>query len=152
MLNKKFFLVMLAALLMVSLVACAPQQKKVTVDVKVVGYNSELIYEGSFTAVGQIVKAGEAPVIADLLLSLKNAEELSVEFTDEHKQIEKINNTKRQPDAQNTGAYFWTYSINGVEEADEKTGLKGPSVDTIKDGDKIIIHYEWMKYEEEKKN
>ena len=152
MLNKKFFLLMLAAFLLVSLAACTPAQKKVNVDVKILGYNDELIYEGNFTAIGQIVKAGEDPVVADLLLSLKNAELISdVEFTEGHKAIEKINSTKRQPDAQNTGAYFWTYSINGVEEAAEKTELKGPSEDKIKDGDKIIFHYEWLKYAEEKK-
>ena len=143
---------MLAALMLLSLVACTPAQKKVTVDVKVVGYNNEVFYEGNFTAIGQTVKAGEDPVIVDLLISLKNAEHLSdVTFTDGNMMIDKINNTRRQPDAQNTGAYFWTYSINDVVEADDKSGLEGPSIDTIKDGDKIVIYYDWIKFADESK-
>lgn len=142
---------MLAALLLVSLVACTPAQKKVAVNVKVVDHKDVVIYEGNFTAIGQIVEPGKDPVVADLLLSLKNAELLEVEFSEGYKDIDKINNLKTQPDAQNTGAYFWTYSINGVKEAADDNDLKGPSEDIIKDGDEIIIYYDWMKFAEDKK-
>ena len=153
MLNKKFFLLLLAAIMLFSLAACTPAQKKVTVDVKIIGHNKTVIYEGTFTAIGNIVEPGTDPVVADLLISLKNAELIEdVEFSEGYKTIERINDTKMQPDAQNIGAYFWTYSINDVEEADTSTALKGPAEDIIKDGDKIIIHYDWIKYEEEKKN
>lgn len=152
MFKKTVSLILMAALAIMTMASCKPAPKKVTVNVKVVGHNSALLFEGSAIAVQNIGPDGQNPVIADLLVGLNESEAISnLKMNDTNTSIEQIGDFKNQEDASATGVFFWTYSINGAEQVDDTTDLVDPSVDQIKEGDQIIIHYSWMKYVEESK-
>ena len=151
MFKKTVSFLLLAALAIMTMTACKPAPKKATVNVKVVGLKDEVLYEGKAIATQEIGPEGQNPVIADLLVGLNSSEAIKdLKLNTNNTLIEQIGNFKNQEDAQGTGTYFWTYSINGAEQVDEKSGLKDPSVDQIKEGDNVVIHYSWMQYADNK--
>jgi len=147
MLKKIVALVMVGLLVVVGLTSCQ-KVEKASVQVKIVGYNDVVIYEGAVADV--VSENGKNPVVADVLLAMQTYEYLDeVVLSDTHADIKKINEYEAQPDTENTGVFVWSYKINNLDLLDEASGLSDAATDIVKDGDVIIFSYTFVEYPEE---
>lgn len=138
---KKAAALLLACLFCVMAFASCAGQTTTEVSIKVIGYQEELIYDGSVTVIG------EGPTVADALYALETNKSIS-SLDMKNNKIQSINDTETQPDGSGKYYFYWRYTLNGHTEdetvnvnGEESSVYLGITQQPISAGDTIIIEY-----------
>lgn len=150
---KKFIVFALVAILCVLALTSCAKKVTTTVSVKIVGYEGEVIYEGT------VEVTGEGATVMDAINTLYNSGSLTELVVTDSGLITSINGTKNSDDSSGEYYYYWRYKLNGKSEDDtvkveidgemtESRYILGINAQPIVNNDQIVLEYVYMSIED----